>query len=286
MQTVGNPPPDADLQNLKQRSALLHNRAAQLGIWSPELAKPAEDAANSVDARIAKMEEQRTGATIKSGEISEQARSTQANESIKNLGTDYGKLTSATGPESLIRNVNEMEKEIGKSAVGFGTAQGAMEHILGTLAPFDPSIAAIAGNTQLLKGRANIELAQMANQLYPTRLNRVEFNALRDGTLDLSTRPDVLFDLLEMSKERAISLVDQHNKSVDRTAEAFPQYGGKEAKTMYRVDLPDELRAKGDRGAALGKAAGPPTITTQAEYDKLDKGTAYLDSSGNHFTKQ
>jgi hypothetical protein len=286
VQTVGNAPANATLDNLKQRSALLHNRASQVSLYAPEMAKPIEDAANNVDSRIAEMEKQTGEAGLKTSEIQQTSQKDQANALSGKFADMHAKLTGASGVQASLENINAMEGNLAEAARGMGSAQELGETIAGLLAPFDPHFAGLAAGSQEFQRRGTQEMIQMATQLFAEgKLQRNEFNAIRDGTFTLGDRPDVVYDMLELSRRRALLLADNHNDQLQKFKKNYGPYGGNAVADQFQVDVPKELQTPGDRAKITGTGSSadkPVTVQNPADVPKLPPNTHWRSADGTH----
>lgn len=128
----------------------------------------------------------------------------------------------------------------------------------------------------------------MAEQLFNqpgSHLNRQEYMALRDGTFKLGDNPSVVYDLLEMSRQRALGLLDQHNANVEATAKSYGKYGGAEAKDLYTIPRIKTMETSGvdptKIPGAIGSQKAPVIIgNPNEELPKLAPGTYWQTKDG------
>lgn len=277
-------PINAQIQQLQARSAALHQQAIRASFLSPEAAKPYEDAANKLDDQINELVKTQQERISKTGEVQQGAQKEQAGVLQKGFADQHAKLTGASGIQASLENINAMEGNLQDAARGLGSAQGLGETIAGLLAPFDPNFAGLAAGSQEFNARGTQEMIQMANQLFAQgRLNRTEFNAIRDGTFTLGDRPDVVYDMLELARSRALLLAKNHNEQLDRFAKNYAPYGGAESRDQFHVDLPEELTKPGNRAQITGTGATsdkPLRVHTPADLKGLPKGTWVMRPDG------
>jgi hypothetical protein len=274
---------DQRIQAATQRELALRQYSQRISLFNPEMAKASLEEANKLSDQINELTKEREGRVTKSGETQETAVKEQASKRIDTLATTHAQLTGATGVKAITDNINAMEKDLPQAITGYGNLNELWQHLASGMAKFDPAFAGAAAGSEDFNARANVELGQMAEQLFGMsggRLNRAEFQALRSGMLKLSDRPDVVYDLLEMSRQRALDLAQQHNDNVDAAANAYGKYGGKEAASQYKIKItepmqksPAERPTSTKSGAGLaGSQSNPIKVTTDADYQKLPAG--------------
>jgi hypothetical protein len=278
-------PIDAQINAATSRYQAMRSMALQAGIWNPERAKLYEDEANKMQELVNELTKQKAAAGIKTGEVATTTSAEMAKKGMEGLETSYTNVMSPGGPMGLIRNIDRMKADLPNAISGWGPFQKEMQDLGASLASINmASQGKVAAGQEFDALAAQETLALSKALVSPNRLNRQEFQSLKDSNMSLAQQPRVAGYMLDLARARANQMIETHNESVSRYGDAYPNY--KDAATTRFTVKPEQITkytaqppgaspqgVAGEGQSRVGGGAAPVPVASPADAMKLAPGT-------------